>query len=99
MSTSQASVSESGLGRPMALYSVIVSVLATAIHGGLLGLIAPAVKQDLDADAATMSLISAIPALVLPAFVFGGGAGVVSFWRKRRTTFHFEKENFEQCPH
>ncbi|NIV35373.1 MAG: MFS transporter, partial [Anaerolineae bacterium] len=60
-------------GRWMALYSVIVAVLAVTLDGALMGLIAPAVAQDLGADAATIGLISSISMLMLAAFILGGG--------------------------
>lgn len=73
MSNSQHIPAERDSGRWMALYAVIVAVLATVLDGALMGLIAPAVKQDLGADAATIGLMSAISMLMLAAFIFGGG--------------------------
>jgi hypothetical protein len=64
-------------GRWMALYSVIVAVLVVVLDGALMGLIAPAVAQDLGADAATIGLISSISMLMLAAFnhLYPGHAG------------------------
>jgi DHA2 family multidrug resistance protein-like MFS transporter len=70
-------------GRWMALYSVIVAVLAVTLDGALMGLIAPAVAQDLGADAATIGLISSISMLMLAAFILGGGTLGDIYGRKR----------------
>ena len=59
---------ERDTGRWMALYAVIVAALATVFDGALMGLIAPAVAQDLGADAATIGLISSLSMLMLAAF-------------------------------
>jgi len=67
----------------MALYSVIVAVLAVTLDGALMGLIAPAVAQDLGADAATIGLISSISMLMLAAFILGGGTLGDIYGRKR----------------
>ena len=82
MSTAQ-TTSERDPGRWMTLYSVIVAVLATVIDGALMGLIAPSVKQDLGADAATMGLLSTISMLMLASFIFGGGTLGDIYGRKR----------------
>ena len=70
-------------GRWMTLYSVIIAVLATVLDGALMGLIAPAVQQDLGADAATIGLMSTISMLMLAAFIFGGGSLGDIYGRKR----------------
>ena len=70
-------------GRWMALYSVIVAVLAVTLDGALMGLIAPAVARDLGADAATIGLISSISMLMLAAFILGGGTLGDIYGRKR----------------
>jgi DHA2 family multidrug resistance protein-like MFS transporter len=70
-------------GRWMALYSVIVAVLVVVLDGALMGLIAPAVAQDLGADAATIGLISSISMLMLAAFILGGGTLGDIYGRKR----------------
>jgi len=70
-------------GRWMALYSVIMAALAVVLDGALLGLIAPAVAQDLNADAATIGLISSISMLMLAAFILGGGTLGDVYGRKR----------------
>ena len=70
-------------GRWMALYSVIVAVLAVTLDGALMGLIAPAVAQDLGANAATIGLISSISMLMLAAFILGGGTLGDIYGRKR----------------
>jgi MFS family permease len=67
----------------MALYSVIVAVLAVTLDGALMGLIAPAVAQDLGANAATIGLISSISMLMLAAFILGGGTLGDIYGRKR----------------
>jgi len=82
MSTTQ-TTSERDPGRWMTLYSVIVAVLATVLDGALMGLIAPSVKQDLGADAATIGLMSTISMLMLAAFIFGGGSLGDIYGRKR----------------
>jgi MFS family permease len=69
--------------RWMTLYSVIVAVLAVTLDGALMGLIAPAVAQDLGADAATIGLISSISMLMLAAFILGGGTLGDIYGRKR----------------
>lgn len=70
-------------GRWIALYSVIVGVLAVTLDGALMGLIAPAVAQDLGADAATIGLISSMSMLMLAAFILGGGTLGDIYGRKR----------------
>ncbi len=70
-------------GRWMALYSVIVAVLAVTLDGAIMGLIAPAVAQDLGAGAATIGLISSISMLMLAAFILGGGTLGDIYGRKR----------------
>ena len=70
-------------GRWMALYSVIVAVLAVILDGALMGLIAPAIAQDLGVDAATIGLISSISMLMLAAFILGGGTLGDIYGRKR----------------
>jgi MFS family permease len=70
-------------GRWMALYSVIVAVLAVTLDGAIMGLIAPAVAQDLGADAATIGLVSSISMLMLAAFILGGGTLGDIYGRKR----------------
>jgi len=70
-------------GRWMVLYSVIVAVLAAVLDGALMGLIAPAVAQDLGAGAATIGLISSISMLMLAAFILGGGTLGDIYGRKR----------------
>jgi len=67
----------------MALYSVIVAVLAVTLDGAMMGLIAPAVAQDLGADAATIGLISSMSMLMLAAFILGGGTLGDIYGRKR----------------
>jgi MFS family permease len=67
----------------MALCSVIIAVLATILDGALMGLIAPAVKEDLGADAGTIGLMSSISMLMLAAFIFGGGTLGDLYGRKR----------------
>lgn len=75
--------SERDPGRWMALYSVIVAVLAVILDGALMGLIAPAVAQDLGASAATIGLISSMSMLMLAAFILGGGTLGDIYGRKR----------------
>jgi len=58
-------------GRWMALYLVIVAVLAVTLDGAMMGLIAPEVAQDLGANAATIGLISSMSMLMLAAFILG----------------------------
>lgn len=67
----------------MALSAEIVAALAVIIDGALMGLIAPAVTQDLGRDAATIGLISSISMLMLAAFILGGGALGDIYGRKR----------------
>lgn len=67
----------------MALYSVIVTALAVILDGALMGLIAPAVAQDLGANAGTIGLISSIGMLMLAAFILGGGTLGDIYGRKR----------------
>jgi MFS family permease len=67
----------------MALYSVILAALSVIIDGALMGLIAPAVAQDLSTDVATIGLISSLSMLMLAAFVMGGGTLGDIYGRKR----------------
>lgn len=69
--------------RWMTLFSVIVGALAVILDGGLMGLIAPAVSQDLGTSPTTISLISAISMLMLAAFILGGGTLGDIYGRKR----------------
>jgi DHA2 family integral membrane protein (MFS transporter) len=69
--------------RWMILYSAIIAVLAVVIDGAMMGLIAPSVAKDLQADPATIGLISSISALMLAAFVLGGGTLGDIYGRKR----------------
>jgi len=70
-------------GRWTALYSVIVAVLAVTLDGAIMGLIAPAVAEDLGAGAATIGLISSMSMLMLAAFILGGGTLGDIYGRKR----------------
>lgn len=83
MSNSQTSTIEHDPGRWMALSAVVVAALAVIIDGALMGLIAPAVAQDLGADAATIGLISSLSMLMLAAFILGGGTLGDIYGRKR----------------
>ncbi len=83
MSNSQTSTPERDPGRWMVLYSVIMAALAVIFDGALMGLIAPAVAQDLGADAATIGLISSLSMLMLAAFILGGGTLGDIYGRKR----------------
>ena len=83
MSNSQTSTIEHDPGRWMALSAVVVATLAVIIDGALMGLIAPAVAQDLGADAATIGLISSLSMLMLAAFILGGGTLGDIYGRKR----------------
>jgi len=74
-------------GRWMVLVSVIVGALAVVLDGALMGLIAPAVSQDLGATATTIGLISAISTLMLAAFILGGGTLGDIYGRKRFLTY------------
>jgi DHA2 family multidrug resistance protein-like MFS transporter len=75
--------SERDPGRWMALYSVIVAALAVTLDGAIMGLIAPAVAEDLGANAATIGLISSMSMLMLAAFILGGGTLGDIYGRKR----------------
>jgi len=83
MSDSQVSTPERDPGRWKVLYSVIVAALAVVFDGALMGLIAPAVAQDLSADAATIGLVSSLNMLMLAAFILGGGTLGDIYGRKR----------------
>lgn len=83
MSGSSTSPLEKDPGRWMALVSVIIASLAVIIDGALMGLIAPAVAQDLGADATTIGLISSLSMLMLAAFILGGGTLGDIYGRKR----------------
>ena len=83
MTKSQTPTPERDPGRWMVLYSVILAALAVIIDGALMGLIAPAVAQDLGADAATIGLISSLSMLMLAAFIMGGGTLGDIYGRKR----------------
>ena len=83
MNNFQISIPERDPGRWMALASAIVASLAVIIDGALMGLISPAVAQDLGADAATIGLISSLSMLMLAAFILGGGTLGDIYGRKR----------------
>lgn len=83
MTTTKNSVSQPDPGRWKALYSVIVAALAVIIDGAIMGLIAPAVAQDLGTDAAAIGLISSLSMLMLAAFILGGGTLGDIYGRKR----------------
>jgi DHA2 family multidrug resistance protein-like MFS transporter len=67
----------------MVLWSVIVAVLATVFDAALMGLIGPSVASDLQADGATIGLISSIGVLMTAAFILGGGTLGDIYGRKR----------------
>lgn len=73
-------------GRWMVFWSVTIAALATILDANLMGLIAPAVKQDLGLDSATINLISSISMLMLAAFILGGGTLGDIYGRKRILT-------------
>ena len=69
--------------RWMILASVLVGALSVLFDSALMGLIAPAISQDLGATATTIGLISAISTLMLAAFILGGGTLGDIYGRKR----------------
>ena len=83
MTTPQNSLPTRDRGRWMVLGSVIVAVLATVFDGALMGLIGPSVASDLQADGATIGLISSIGVLMTAAFILGGGTLGDIYGRKR----------------